>query len=213
MPRASLPAFDTHENALAVIDTSGSMYYQGNPLPAAVALSLGLYFAEHNTGMFRNHFIEFSDQPQLIEIKENTFADRLRYAASFCKIASTNLEAVFDLILRAACRTAHHAVQHFRHGIQQLCLQCRCHKLRKRPGKVCRRRLPPAPGGVLECAKPRQTAARDHERTGCGIGQRLHAQTVPYAGQQDLLPLQLYAGDPWLEALRSYRRLILLPTA
>ena len=101
---ASLPAFDTHENALAVIDTSGSMYYQGNPLPAAVALSLGLYFAEHNTGMFRNHFIEFSDQPQLIEIKGNTFADRLRYAASFCKIASTNLEAVFDLILRAAVR-------------------------------------------------------------------------------------------------------------
>ena len=101
---ASLPPFTNHENALAVIDTSGSMYCGGKPLPAAVALSLGLYFAEHNTGMFKNHFIEFSSRPQLIEIKGNTFADRLRYVASFNEIADTNLEAVFDLILQTAVR-------------------------------------------------------------------------------------------------------------
>jgi hypothetical protein len=101
---ASLPAFGNGENALAVIDTSGSMYSGGEPLPAAVALSLGLYFAEHNTGVFKNHFIEFSGSPQLIEIKGDTFADRLRHVASFCKVADTNLEAVFDLILKAAVR-------------------------------------------------------------------------------------------------------------
>lgn len=99
-----LPAFTNVENALAIIDTSGSMYCGGEPLPAAVALSLGLYFAEHNTGAFRNHFIEFSGKPQLIEIKGETFADRLRYMASFNEIADTNLEAVFDLILNAAVR-------------------------------------------------------------------------------------------------------------
>jgi hypothetical protein len=44
----SLPHFGTDENALAVIDTSGSMYWGNPPLPAAVALSLGIYFAEHN---------------------------------------------------------------------------------------------------------------------------------------------------------------------
>ena len=99
---SSLPAFPNAENALAIIDTSGSMYCGGKPLPAAVALSLGLYFAEHNTGAFQNHFIEFSGKPQLIEIKGETFADRLRYAASFNEIADTNLEAVFDLILNAA---------------------------------------------------------------------------------------------------------------
>lgn len=76
---AAMPDFASDENALAVIDTSGSMYFSGKPLPAAVALSLGLYFAEHNTGTFKNHFIEFSDTPQLIEIKGETFADRLRY--------------------------------------------------------------------------------------------------------------------------------------
>ena len=75
---ASLPAFANDENALAIIDTSGSMYGGGKPLPAAVALSLGLYFAEHNTGAFKNHFIAFSSRPQLIEIKGETFADRLR---------------------------------------------------------------------------------------------------------------------------------------
>lgn len=101
---ASLPAFKNEENALAIIDTSGSMYGGGKPLPAAVALSLGLYFAEHNTGAFRNHFIEFSSRPQLIEIRGETFADRLWYAASFNKVADTNLEAVFDLILNAAVR-------------------------------------------------------------------------------------------------------------
>lgn len=100
----SLPDFETDENAIAVIDTSGSMYWDSAPIPASVALSLGLYFAEHNKGAFKNHFIEFSERPKLIEIKGETFADRLRYVASFNEVANTNLEAVFDLILSAAVK-------------------------------------------------------------------------------------------------------------
>lgn len=100
----ALPDFGGDENALAVIDTSGSMYCCSSPTPAAVALSLGLYFAERNRGLFRNHFIEFSARPQLIEIKGETFADKLRYIASFEEVANTNLEAVFDLILRTAVK-------------------------------------------------------------------------------------------------------------
>ena len=103
---ASLPDFGSDENALAVIDTSGSMYCDQKPIPAAVALSLGLYFAERNTGAFKDHFIEFSERPQLIQIKGDTFADRLRYVATFSEVANTNLEAVFDLILNAAVK--HH---------------------------------------------------------------------------------------------------------
>lgn len=80
------------------------MYESGRPMPAAVALSLGIYFAEHNTGAFRNRFIEFSSRPRLIELKGKTFADRLQYAASFNEVADTNLEAVFDLILVTALR-------------------------------------------------------------------------------------------------------------
>ena len=98
----SLPNFCGEENMLAVVDTSGSMYWSSGPTPASVALSLGLYFAERSRGIYKNHFIEFSARPQLIEIKGETFCDRLRYIASFNEVANTNLESVFDLILEAA---------------------------------------------------------------------------------------------------------------
>jgi hypothetical protein len=101
---AALPDFTSGENALAVVDTSGSMYCETNPMPASVALSLGLYFAERNTGVFHNHFIEFARTPQLIEVKGKTFADRLRYVASFSEVANTDLQAVFELILNAAVK-------------------------------------------------------------------------------------------------------------
>lgn len=99
---ASMPDFGGTENALAVIDTSGSMYMDSKPLPAAVALSLGIYFAEHNKGAFKDCFIEFSRRPQLMQLKGATFADKLRYVASFSEVADTNIEAVFDIILKAA---------------------------------------------------------------------------------------------------------------
>lgn len=101
---ASFPDFCNDEDTLAVIDTSGSMYCCSKPTPASVALSLGLYFAEHNKGKFKKHFIEFSNKPQLIEIKGETFADRLRYISQFNEIANTNIEAVFNLILDTAVK-------------------------------------------------------------------------------------------------------------
>ena len=101
---ASLPDFAGDENALAVVDTSGSMYGYYNPSPASVAFSLGLYFAERNKGAFANHFITFSERPQLIELKGDTFYDRLRYATSFNEVANTNIEATFDLILNTAVK-------------------------------------------------------------------------------------------------------------
>lgn len=101
----ALPAYGSDENALAVIDTSGSMYCSKSPRPASVALSLGLYFAEHNKGEFANHFIMFSEKPQLIELKGKTFADKLYYAASFCEVGNTDIEAVFALVLRTAVKS------------------------------------------------------------------------------------------------------------
>lgn len=100
----SLPDYAGDENSIAVVDTSGSMYCGAKPLPAAVALSLGLYFAERNKGVFAQHFIEFSEKPKLIKIKGKTFVDRLRYITTFNEIADTNLEAVFDLVLSTALK-------------------------------------------------------------------------------------------------------------
>ena len=101
---ASLPDFCGSRNALAVVDTSGSMYGYDHALPAAVALSLGMYFAERNTGIFHDHFITFSSRPQLIEIKGKTFTEKLAYLCTFSEVSDTNVEAVFDLILDAAVR-------------------------------------------------------------------------------------------------------------
>lgn len=100
----SLPDFCNGENALAVVDTSGSMYCYNNPSPASVALSLGIYFAEHSKGVFKNHFIEFSKNPQLIEIKGNTFIEKLRYILRFYTVANTDIEKVFELILNTAVK-------------------------------------------------------------------------------------------------------------
>lgn len=99
----NIPVYDC-KNALAVVDTSGSMYFTGKPKPASVALSLGIYLADKNKGVFSGCFMEFSDIPTLITLKGSTFADKLSYAASFSRVANTNIEAVFDLILKTAVR-------------------------------------------------------------------------------------------------------------
>jgi hypothetical protein len=96
--------FSGDENALVVIDGSGSMYGFGDPKPAEVALSLGIYFAERNTGAFHNHFITFSENPRLVEIKGTTIEEKLRYCRGFNEIANTDIQKVFELILRAAVK-------------------------------------------------------------------------------------------------------------
>lgn len=96
--------FAGNENALAVIDGSGSMYGGTEPWPAAVALSLGIYFAEHNKGEFHNHFITFSENPKLVEIKGSDIDEKVRYCASHNEVANTNIQKVFELILSAAVK-------------------------------------------------------------------------------------------------------------
>ncbi|SFW22394.1 DUF2828 family protein [Ruminococcus flavefaciens] len=90
------------ENAIAVIDGSGSMACGCGIRPIDAALSLGIYFAEHNTGAFANHFITFSESPRIVEIKGNDIVEKVRYCDTFNEVANTNLEAVFLLILRTA---------------------------------------------------------------------------------------------------------------
>jgi len=96
--------FTSDENSLVVIDGSGSMYAALNPRPATVALSLGIYFAERNTGAFKNHFITFSESPQLVEIKGKDILDKLRYCHDFNEVANTNIQKVFELILNTAVK-------------------------------------------------------------------------------------------------------------
>ena len=94
--------FTRGENALVVADGSGSMYCGVKPMPAAVAQSLAIYFAERNHGVFHNHFMTFSMRPQLVEIKGADILEKVQYCASFNECANTNLQAVFDLIFFTA---------------------------------------------------------------------------------------------------------------
>ncbi len=101
----NLPDFGgNNENAIAVVDGSGSMTWGMGIKPIDAALSLGIYFAEHNKGAFANHFITFSEKPRLVEIKGDNIVDKARYCNTFNEVANTNLEAVFDLILRTAVK-------------------------------------------------------------------------------------------------------------
>lgn len=91
---------ECHDNGIAVIDVSGSMC--GRPLEAAI--SLGIYVAEKNKGDFANHFITFSETPSLVSIKGDNIVDKFNFIQYSNWGFNTNIEAVFDLLLRAAKR-------------------------------------------------------------------------------------------------------------
>lgn len=89
---------------MCVVDTSGSMTGMDAAAPINVAISLGLYCAERIGGPFKNHYISFSSKPQLIKTEGVDFVDKVRriYKTNLCE--NTNLEAVFDLLLKVASR-------------------------------------------------------------------------------------------------------------
>ena len=98
-----LPGEIGSANAISVVDTSGSMYCScGALLPALISQAMGLYCAERCEGVFHNHLITFESTPHLVEIKGKTLADKLRWIGTLPWGGSTNLEGVFDLILRTA---------------------------------------------------------------------------------------------------------------
>lgn len=93
------------ERAICVVDVSGSM---GSTVPGSsvscmdVALSLGIYTSERLQGVFKNTFITFTDNPKIFKFKEGmSLKDRVSEAQRDVGY-STNLEGVFDAVLKAA---------------------------------------------------------------------------------------------------------------
>lgn len=89
-------------NGIAVVDTSGSMVDERPDAPINVAISLGLYCAERNSGPFANHYISFASRPQLIETEGVDFVDKVYRIYKTNLVDNTNIEAVFDLMLNTA---------------------------------------------------------------------------------------------------------------
>ena len=100
----ALENYVNSDNTLAVVDGSGSMYGGWGVMPAAVAESLGIYFAERNKGAFKNHFITFSANPRLVEIKGKDIFEKVQYCMRFNECSNTNIEKTFDLILNTAVK-------------------------------------------------------------------------------------------------------------
>ena len=102
-----LPGAIGNQNAISVVDVSGSMYCGIGPLkPALISQAMGLYCAERCHGVFHNHLITFESNPHLVEIHGETLRDKLMYIGSLPWGWSTNLEAVFDLILKTAVESS-----------------------------------------------------------------------------------------------------------
>lgn len=93
-------------STIVVRDGSGSMTCNvGNSNVSAldVATALAIYFGERCSGQFKDSFITFSDRPKLVSFKGYTYLiDKLQLAYSESEVSNTNVEAVFDLILRTA---------------------------------------------------------------------------------------------------------------
>ena len=90
-------------NAISVVDVSGSMYCGYGPLtPALVSQAMGLYCAERCQGVFHNYLITFESTPHLVQVHGSNLGEKLQYIRTMPWGGSTNLEAVFDLILDTA---------------------------------------------------------------------------------------------------------------
>lgn len=101
----NLPDYTRGENALVVMDGSGSMTWSiTRPLPIDIASSLAIYFAEKNNGYFHNYFMTFSEHPKLVEIKGKDIGAKVEYCRSYYECWNTNLEKTFKVLLNAAVK-------------------------------------------------------------------------------------------------------------
>ncbi|KFZ25997.1 MAG: hypothetical protein KQ78_01972 [Candidatus Izimaplasma bacterium HR2] len=82
-------------NALVIADVSGSMC--GAPL--SVSISLAMYFAERNTGEFKDYFMTFSNKPELVKLVGNNVVEKAQNLNRANWDMSTNLEAALQLVL------------------------------------------------------------------------------------------------------------------
>ena len=87
-------------NGLVVADVSGSM--MGTPM--AVSISLAMYIAERNTGIWKDKFITFSYRPEIQTIVGKTVGDRIRNLHRADWAGNTDLRAVFESVLNAGIK-------------------------------------------------------------------------------------------------------------
>lgn len=97
------------DSTIVVADGSGSMTSRIDPSSSTTALdvanALAIYFSERLTGQFKNKYITFSENPQFVDFSDcNSLFSKIGEALRHNEYSNTNIEAVFDLILKTAIR-------------------------------------------------------------------------------------------------------------
>jgi hypothetical protein len=102
----ALPNFIGEASILPIVDVSGSMTCKAGGHASKsdmscmdVAISLGLYCADKNTGPFKDVFLTFSSSPKFVTVT-GTLSQKVKTMERSNWDMSTNLHAAFDEILR-----------------------------------------------------------------------------------------------------------------
>lgn len=102
---AALPNYIGDASILPLVDVSGSMSSMAgknaNLQCIDVALSLGLYCADKNTGAFKDVFLTFSERSKAV-VLHGTLSEKMSQMNSSDWGMNTNLHSAFDEILRIA---------------------------------------------------------------------------------------------------------------
>lgn len=98
----NLPAYSANINILPVIDVSGSMATPAYSKYSCrdIAMGLGMYFAEHNTGTYRDLYCTFASKPTFNYLTGSSLYQRAYNLREADWSGSTNLQAVFDNLLQ-----------------------------------------------------------------------------------------------------------------
>jgi hypothetical protein len=103
----ALPNYVGDASILPLVDVSGSMSCpaggKGDVTCMDISLSLGLYLADKNKGVFKDTFLTFSDKPQLLTLKGD-IVQKLDQMSRSDWGMSTNLHAAFTKILDVAVK-------------------------------------------------------------------------------------------------------------
>lgn len=101
----ALPNFVGDANVLALVDVSGSMSclagQSGSTSCLDVAVSLGLYVADKNKGKFKDTFLTFSSEPELLHLK-GSIVEKINQMNKSKWEMSTDLHKALAKILNVA---------------------------------------------------------------------------------------------------------------
>jgi hypothetical protein len=105
----ALPNYVGDASIMPIVDVSGSMSCPAgkntNVTCMDISISLGLYLADKNKGVFKDTFLTFSSKPQLVTLKGN-IVEKVDQMSKSNWDMSTNLHAAMDKILSVAVKGA-----------------------------------------------------------------------------------------------------------